>query len=223
MRATTAYFVGAGTVIVAIAAGLGGGLMIANTVSPTPAKQGTEVSLVERRKSPEPAPAAIGPSEPVQYLAAPSLPAAAAATPDPAQPAPQTEAVNSTPTTAPPAAVTAAAPAAQPATAPAGPTTAVAREPRPVAVEDAFAKAQEADIKRDAEVRRLVEKRKTEREKAERERRQQSVDKRRYRQHQQQEWRETEEIVLEEAEPRRRSAIEPAGIEMPRIKLFVDD
>jgi ACS family tartrate transporter-like MFS transporter len=61
--------------------GTGGGLLIANMVNPQTAKQGTEMSLMERRKAPEPIPVKVGPSEPVQYLAAPSLPAPAAAAP----------------------------------------------------------------------------------------------------------------------------------------------
>jgi hypothetical protein len=215
MRTSTAYFVGAGTVIAAIVAGLGGGLLIANIVSPTPAKQGIEVSLMERRKASEPVPVKAGPSEPVQYLAAPALPGPAAAAPVPAQPAPPTEAVNSAPSAIPPAAVAAAAPVAQPATPPAERTTPVAQEPRPVASPDTFAKAQEADIRRDADAKRLVEKRK-----AERERRQQWADKRRSQQRQEQELREVEDKVRDETEPRRQSAIEPVRIETPQIRLF---
>src|SRR4051794_21462871 len=110
MRTSTAYFAGAGTVIVAIVSGIGGGLLIANMVNPQTAKQATEMSVMERRKAPEPVPVKVGPSEPVQYLAAPSLPVAAAAAPVAEQPA---EAVNSPPSAAPPATVTAAAPTAQ--------------------------------------------------------------------------------------------------------------
>jgi hypothetical protein len=210
MRTSTAYFVGAGTVIVAIVAGLGGGLLIANMVSPNPAKQGTEVSLMERRKASEPVPVRVGPSEPVQYLAAPSLPAPAAAAPAPAQPAPQTEAVNSAPSAVPPASVTAAAPPAAEPSAPA------VQEPRRASSGDAFAKAQQADVKRSAEVKRMVEKRKLERE-----RRQQWADKRQPRQ--EQELREVEDKVRDETEPRRQSAIEPVRIETPQIKLFGSD
>jgi hypothetical protein len=216
MRTSTAYFVGAGTVIVAIVAGLGGGLLIANIVSPNPAKQGTEVSLMERRKASEPVPVKVGPSEPVQYLAAPSLPAPAAAAPVPAQPAPQTEAVNSAPSAVPSAAVAAAAPAAQPAPPAAEPSAAAVQEPRRASSGDAFAKAQQADIKRTADVKRMVERRKLERE-----RRQQWADKRQPRQ--EQELREVEDKVRDETEPRRQSAIEPVRIEMPQIKLFGSD
>jgi hypothetical protein len=212
MRTSTAYFVGAGTVIVAIVAGLGGGLLIANMVSPNPAKQGTELSLMERRKASEPVPVMVGPLEPVQYLAPPSQPAPTS----PAQAAPQTEAVNSAPSAVPPPTVAAAAPAAQPAPPAAEQATPAAQEPRRASSGDAFAKAQQADVKRTAEVKRMVEKRKLERE-----RRQQWADKRQPRQ--EQELREVEDEVREETEPRRESAIEPVRIEMPRIKLFGSD
>jgi hypothetical protein len=203
-----AYFAGAGTVIVAIVAGLGGGLVIANMVYPQPAKQGVETSVMERRKALEPVAVKAGPSEPVQYLAAPALPAPAAAAP---VAAPQTEAVNSAPSAAPPAAVTATAPAA----AVAEPPTSVTQEQRRVSSQDTFAKVQEADIKRDAEAKRWAEKRKVERE-----RRQQWADKRRYQARQQQDLREVEEAVREETEPRRQSAIEPVRVETPQVRLF---
>jgi hypothetical protein len=212
MRTSMAYFAGAGTVVVAIVAGLGGGLVIANMVNPQPAKQGIETSLVERRKASEPVAVKVGPSEPVQYLAAPALPPPA--TPAPV-PAPQNEAVNSTPSAAPPTAVTAAAPTAQPVAPAAEPATPPAQEQRRASSADTFAKAQEADIKRDAEAKRVMEKRR-----AERERRQQWADKRRYQQRQQQDLREVEDIVRDETDPRRQSAIEPVRIETPQIRLF---
>ena len=63
MRTSMAYFAGVGTVVVAIAAGLGGGLLFANIVSPHSPK--AEMTKVERRMSPEPIPAANAPAEPV--------------------------------------------------------------------------------------------------------------------------------------------------------------
>jgi hypothetical protein len=42
MRTTTAYFAGVGTVAVAIAAGLGGGLLFANMVAPHQPKYAAE-------------------------------------------------------------------------------------------------------------------------------------------------------------------------------------
>jgi hypothetical protein len=218
MRTSTAYLAGAGTVIVAIASGIGGGLLIANMVSPQTTKQGTEMSLMERRKAPEPVQVKVGPSEPVRYLAAPSLPAPAAAAPVAEQPASPTEAVNSAPSATPPATVTAAAPTAQPAGPLAEPATPAAPEQRRGTSQDAFSKAQEADIKRDAGAKRLADKRK-----AEREQRQKWADRRRRQQRQEQELREVEDKVREETEPRRQSAIEPVRIEMPQIRLFGEE
>ena len=127
MRTSMAYFAGAGTVIGAIVVGLGGGLLFASIVNPTPIKQGAEVSLMERRKASEPVPVKVGPSEPVQYLAVPQLsPPNATVAAIPAQATAPTEPVNAT------AAVplAAGAPAAQPATPAAEPATPPAREAR---------------------------------------------------------------------------------------------
>jgi hypothetical protein len=203
MRASTAYFAGAGTVVAAIVAGLGGGLLIANIVSPTTPRQRTETTHLERRMSPEPIQAVAGPSEPVPYLAAPQLSAPGAAV---------TGAAPSADTTT---AAAPAAPAAPPATSPAPPSNSSAQEQRSVASEDAFAKAREADVRRDAEAKRAADKRKAER-------RQQWADKRRYQQRQAQELRDVEDKVREETEPRRERvfAAEPVKIEMPQIRLF---
>jgi pyruvate/2-oxoglutarate dehydrogenase complex dihydrolipoamide acyltransferase (E2) component len=81
-----AYFAGAGTVIAAIVGGVGGGLLIAEMVSPKSPKQGVEQTRLERRTLPAPIAASSAPSEPVQYLSAPQLPpSGAAAEPVPAQ------------------------------------------------------------------------------------------------------------------------------------------
>jgi hypothetical protein len=202
MRASTAYFAGAGTVIAAIVAGVGGGLVIADIISPKSPKQGTELSRLERRMSPEPIQAASGPSEPVQYVATSQL--SAAVTPvaaAPAQPQAQAEAVNSESTRAqaaitPPAVSQAAASAAQPA----------AREQTAVP-DDAFARA------RAAEAKRAMEKRKAER-------RQQWAEKRRQRQ--QQELRAVEQNIRENTEPRQFAA-EPVRMQAPQFRLFGSD
>jgi hypothetical protein len=206
MRASTAYFAGAGTVVVAIVAGVGGGFVIADMIHPKPARQGTEMTRLERRMSPEPIPAAPGPSEPVQYLAAPqpSAPGTAVAA-APARTQSQTETGNSVSASAQPAETAAAtqpeAPAPQPATVAGQP---VAHEPTDAA-ENALARARDADLKRAAEKRRL-------------ERRQQWAERRRQRQ--QQELRAVEEKVREETGPRQVFAAEPVRIEMPQIRLF---
>jgi hypothetical protein len=54
MRAAMAYFAGAGTIVVAIAAGLGGGLTIANVISPH--QQKLEQTKLEQRMSAKPIP-----------------------------------------------------------------------------------------------------------------------------------------------------------------------
>jgi hypothetical protein len=208
MRASTAYFAGAGTVIAAIVGGVGGGLLIADMVSPKSPK-GTEMSRLERRISPEPIQVTTKPSEPVPYLASPQQGAASSA-PTAALPA-QTEAVNSASTAAQQTAAT-SQPVVQ-ATQPAAPTTQpplreqmVARQA--VAPEDAFARTRDADVKRAAEKRRA-------------ERRQQWADKRRHQQRQ--ELQAVEESVREETEPRRQFAPEPVKIEMRQIRLFGEE
>ena len=204
MRASTAYFAGAGTVVMAIVAGVGGGLLIADIVSPKSPKQGTEMTRLERRMSPEPIQAAPGPSEPVQYLAAPQLSAlGAAVAAAPAQA--QTEARNSQLAGAQPAETAAAAQPDAPAPQAATPAAQPVAHEQAAAPENALAKA------RDAEMKRAVEKRKLER-------RQQWAEKRRQRQ--QQELRAVEERVREETGPTQVFAAEPVRIEMPRIRLF---
>jgi len=208
MRASTAYFAGAGTIIVAIVAGLGGGLVIADIMGAKSPKPGTEMTRLERRMSPEPIKAAEAPPEPVPYLAAaqPSAPGAAvAAAPVPAQP--QTEVANSAPAQPAdtPAAVQPASPAPQVAAAPAA---SPAAQEKAAAPEVAFAKA------RDADVRRAEEKRSTER-------RQQWAERRRQRQ--QQELKAVEDKVREDTEPKQQLTAEPVRIEMPLIRLFGPD
>ena len=204
MRASTAYFAGAGTVVVAIVAGVGGGLLIADIISPKSPKQGTEMTRLERRMSPEPIQAAPGPSEPVQYLAAPQLSAlGAAVAAAPAQA--QTEAGNSQSAGAQPAETAAAAQPDAPAPQAATPAAQPVAHEQAAAPENALAKA------RDAEMKRAVEKRKLER-------RQQWAEKRRQRQ--QQELRAVEERVREETGPTQVFAAEPVRIEMPQIRLF---
>ena len=195
MRTSMAYFAGAGTVIAAIVGGVGGGLLIADMVSPKSPKQGVEQTRLERRTSPAPIPAASAPSEPVQYLAASQLPpSGAAAEPVPA-PA-QTHADNSA--SKPPQPVdTAAAPqtaaqAPQPAAAAVQP---VAHE-QTAAADDAVART------RDADSRRAVEKRRGERH-------QHWADRRRHQPRQEQELQAVDERVREEIEPRREFAPEP--------------
>ena len=67
MRASPAYFVGAGSIVAAIAIGLGGGIVAGNIMNPIAPKQGPDTSKVAQRTG-----AAVdttnAPSERVQYL-----------------------------------------------------------------------------------------------------------------------------------------------------------
>ena len=49
MRASTAYFVGAGTIVAAIAIGLGGGIVAGNIMNPVAPKQGPDTSKMAQR------------------------------------------------------------------------------------------------------------------------------------------------------------------------------
>jgi hypothetical protein len=222
MRSSVAYFAGVGTVVGAIAAGLGGGLVIANIVSPHSPKDSpkAEMTKLERRMSPEPIPAANAPAEPVPYLATqPSTGPAVASAPTPATPdKPQTEGADRAPdaartATVQPAEQTAATePAAKPPEASKSPrpvpaAQAAAREPT-AAPENAFAKA------RDAELKRAADKRKAER------RMQQWADRRR---HQEQQLQDVEQRVREATESRDFIEERPVRAEMPRIRLFGQD
>src|SRR5262245_22756470 len=97
MRTSTAYFAGVGTVVVAVAAGLGGGYLAANIAHP-PTQM---VSKLERRMSAEPIRVSTAPAEPVPQAATPA-PAQEQPQPQPeqqvqsqqAQPQPQTEAAS---------------------------------------------------------------------------------------------------------------------------------
>lgn len=246
MRSSTAYFAGAGTVIAAIVAGLGGGYLFFSIVSPHPEKHGSsEVSRLERRMSVEPIPAANkGAPEPVPYLDKPQISAAVAepaqpqqaSPPQPQQPAqpqqqqaaapqqPQPQRAQPQQASTQPAA---AAPPAPPVPA-AAPAVAAAEQPaarEKSTLDDSYARARDGDVRRDA--RREA---REERRKAERERRQQWSERRKWRQRDDDsELVEVERKVREETEPRRIRddsesrpffASEPSRIETPRIRLF---
>src|ERR1700675_1894160 len=200
MRTSTAYFVGAGTVIAAIVGGLGGGLLMANIVSPHSSNHSTEMTKLEQRMSTRPIPVIAGPSEPVPYLTA-TQPAATnpvvAAAPAENQPQQtQTEPANTT---------QAAAQPAEPAVAPAAQAPARARAASSEA-EDSSAKVRDVDMKRAGA------------EKSRADRRQQGAERRRYQQRQEQELRDVEQKVGEQTEPTQ--AFEPVKLDMPRIRLF---
>jgi hypothetical protein len=217
MRTSTAYFAGVGTVVAAVAAGLGGGLLISNIVNPHAPK--IEMSKLELRMSEKPIPATNASSEPAPSVAA-TTPNTA---PTPVQNRPQGEPVTTAPTQPP-------SPAASPAPTAAPVTQAAASEKassEQVKTPEAAKPRDAADVKsRDADARR--EARRAAEEKRKAERRQLWTERRRPRQDQ--ELREVEERVREETEPRQvfsRQVLsrevfaeEPARQEMPRIRLF---
>ena len=238
MRTSTAYFAGAGTVVAAVVAGLGGGLLISNMVNPHSPR--TEMTKLEQRMSSQPVPVMNAPSEPVSYLAA-TQPAASGpiTVAKPAEKQQSSEAVSAAPTRTPPAEAPAPQPAAPVTQAAASVTQAATSEqakapetrapeikapeiraaetsaPETRTTEDAFAKTRGADVMRDADVRReakrVEEKRKTER-------RQQWTERRRNLRRQDQELRDVEQKVREETEPA--FAAQPVRMETPRMRLF---
>jgi hypothetical protein len=207
MRTTTAFFAGAGTIAVALAVGLGGGLLISNIVSPHAPKQGAELSKVERRTTD---PVANAASESSSYIEATQAAATKPVTVSPASQAPSQEAQQQQ--ARPQTQQANAAPVSNPQPA-ATSTQTAAREPS-ATTDNAFARARDPDVKR--ELRRAEEQRKAER-------RQQWVEKRRYRGRGDDELRDVELKVREETGSPRSFAAEPARIETPRIRLFGDE
>jgi hypothetical protein len=226
MRISTAYFAGVGTVLAAVAAGLGGGYLAANVVNP----HEPGVSKLERRMSATPIAAATAPSEAVR-IAGTTAAATSPVAPPPVAASPQAEPqqtaapqASASQTSAKPEPQTTASNAAPPTeekvtnptprsvqSAPAK-TAEQASEKAVVektaAPQEAFARARDPDIKRAA-----VEKRRAER-------RQRWEERRRFRQPREQELEAVEERVREVTEPRQAFAVERVRTEVPRIRLF---
>jgi hypothetical protein len=153
MRASTAYFAGVGTVVVAIAAGLGGGVILANVMNPNPSHQQT--SHLEQHMSSQPPAASSRPDEkgqqqsqaPVPYVAANQT----AVTPAvPNQPQPQTSAQPVQAGNSPPKAAT-ATPAPQPVP---HQETAATDDPNAKDANKDVNKTRDADLKRPADQRK---------------------------------------------------------------------
>ena len=214
MRMSTAYFAGAGTVMAAIAAGLGGGLLMGTIVSPQSAPQ--EVTKLEQRMAVQRSQAAP-PLEPVQPRpAAGTITAANPPSPPPSPPQPQTEAQTAPPPKSEPAIAPVPAPPAQTAATPVS-TTAAASEPAPAQPET---KRQTARVSEEWMARsRDADQRRIERFERRRERSQSWFERRRQRQHD--DLREVEQAVRDDTEPPKRAfAAEPVRSGMPVIKLF---
>ncbi|KYK45835.1 hypothetical protein A1D31_10210 [Bradyrhizobium liaoningense] len=164
MRASTAYFVGAGTIIAAIAIGLGGGIVAGNIMHPVASRQGPDTSkLAQRTEGATPA-TTNAPSERVNYLtgsqafgamiAAPARAEAKSDMPttqvnaEPPAPQPSQAAAVEPPKPVPAASAQAARPAEQQAS----------TEPSSSS-NNAYAKARDSDVKRAATERRRAERR----------------------------------------------------------------
>jgi hypothetical protein len=154
MRASTAFLVGVGTVGLAIAGGLGGGLVIGNMMSPVPLKHATETALIVRPTSPQPMPAASA----LPYTAAtlafsdPSI--------DGSAPPAEQRADNSASSPPPPAAVVvpndqATKPASAAATQPGRDAQQGMPAKQASTPEDAYAKAHDSDLKHAADGRHV--------------------------------------------------------------------
>lgn len=162
MRASTAYFVGAGSIVAAMAIGLGGGIVAGNIMHPIAPKQGADTSKMEWRA--DTAAAGTTPSERVQYLTGSQSFGAMIAAPAQAQgeakPDSGSTQANAEPA-APPPPQTAAVEPRKPA--PSSPPQATkpaeqqaSTEP-PSSPDNAYAKARDSDVKRAASARRRAE------------------------------------------------------------------
>jgi hypothetical protein len=219
MRTTTAYFAGVGTVVAAVVAGLGGGLLMAKIVNPP--KQFAETTRLEQRTSSKSIPVVNASSEPVSYLAAtePATSGPITVVPPAGKPQPSETVKAEAPPVQPPAASAPRSTAASVA------QTAISQQTEQTKPsEDALIKARNADVARDTDARREA-KRVEEKRKAER--RQQWTERRRNPRRQDQELREVEQKVREATEPAAQPvqafAAQPVTMESPRIRLFGDN
>ncbi len=192
MRTSTAFFAGIGTVVVAIGAGLGGGLLLGDIMSPQqPKHPSSEVTRLEQRNSQAPITATNSAPQPVPYATSSQVAAGAA------DPTPQQKQTEAPPQPQPPQQQTAAKTAEEAKPAPAVVQPAMAADQSATrdraAPEDSLAKARDADIKR--ETRRADDRRKAER-------RQQWAEKRRMKPRDDDELRDVEASVRQATEPR---------------------
>lgn len=214
MRAATAYFVGAGTIIAAIGIGLGGGIVAGNIMNPIAPKQGPDTSRLERRA--QPVVATVSPSERVPYLIGSQ--AMVEVLGAPAQAAPQ-DTAETVVSSAPQPAVSNEKPnevkneVKSTSPQPTEPAKSAEKqtESRP-APENAYAKAGEADAKRAASEQRRAERRKYW---AERRRNEMRGPRDRP------DWNDVARNVREDSDSRDLASAPRSGF--PRIKLFGSD
>ena len=170
MRASIAYFVGAGTIVAALAIGLGGGIVAGNIMNPVTPKQGPDTSKMAQRAEAAAPARTNAPSERVQYLTGSQAFTTLSAAPAPARDEAKPEAK----TDAQPVQANAEASAPQPSQAAAvePPKPAPALPPQqtrpvqqqvvvqpPPSPDNAYAKARDSDLKRAASERRRVDRR----------------------------------------------------------------
>ncbi|MET4211526.1 hypothetical protein [Bradyrhizobium sp. LA2.1] len=168
MRASTAYFVGAGTIVAAIAIGLGGGIVAGNIMNPVAPKLGPDTSkMAQRAEAAKPA-MTDAPSERLQYLTGSQafgamIAAPAQAKAEPAKSDTQASHANAEPSAPQPSQAAAAEPPkpAAPASPPqvARPAEQQASTEPPSSPDNAYAKARDSDVKRAASERRRMERR----------------------------------------------------------------
>ncbi|MGY8661520.1 hypothetical protein Q3C01_04030 [Bradyrhizobium sp. UFLA05-109] len=157
MRALTAYFAGGGTIVAAIAVGLGGGIVAGNIMNPIAPKHDSDTAKLERHEGAMATTNA--PSERVQYLTGSQIFGAVVASSVQAE-AP-TATANAEPS-APPSTQRAASHESRPGNTqatPANPAEQQASTEQPVSPDNAYAKAKDADVKRAASERHRAERR----------------------------------------------------------------
>jgi hypothetical protein len=226
MRASTAYFVGAGTIVAAIAIGLGGGIVAGNIMNPIAPKQGADTGKMAQRAEAT----TNAPSERVQYLtgsqafgtmiAAPAE-AQGDVKPDAKPDIGTTQANAETP--APPTAAQTAA--VEPPKEPPKPAPSPPQAPKPAeqqastepsaSPDNAYVKAGDSDVKRAASERRRAE------------RHERWAERRRYEQRDtrgardQTNWDDVARSVREDSDARDYASRRRGGF--PQIRLFDDD
>ena len=231
MRASTAYFVGAGTIVAAIAIGLGGGIVAGNIMNPVASKQGPDTSkMAQRAESAGVAARTSAPSERVNYLTGSqafggmiAAPVQAEAKPVAAKPHTQPAQANAEPQAPSPSQAAAVEPPQEQSKGQSKPAMASSsRAVQPVeqqastepasSPENAYAKAKDSDVKRTASERRRMERR-------ERWAERRSYDPREQRgQRDRTDWDDVARNIREDSESRDYASRPRGGV--PQIRLF---
>lgn len=175
MRASTAYFIGAGTIVAAIAIGLGGGIVAGNIMNPIAPKQGPDTGKMAQRAEAAGTPATTNASsERVNYLTGTQAFGAIVAAPAQAEAKAEVKPEAAKPDTqasvGPPASPPSQAAAVEPPKEQSKPAVAsLPKAARPAeqtasadpasSPDNAYAKAKDSDVKRAASERRRMERR----------------------------------------------------------------